>query len=287
MRLETRTWGEGERTALLVHGFACDSGTWERTAGVLAGLGYRVVAPDLRGHGASPRGYYSPRALADDLVETLPAGADLALGHSLGAALLGLAADGLRPARLVYAEPYWGIRAVTDLPDPRSAIRLVGLTPEEIAERNPGWSRAEVEAEARARALWDPRTMVDLHAFDMPALPESTSVPSLILLAERRGLVPEIDGDDGRARGFDVRTVAGTGHMLHLDAPEGFAAALLSWLEETGGPRAERPGGGEGEVGTGAGVGAGTRAAAEAGAGAGAGAGASAGAGAREAGGAG
>ncbi|WP_017594182.1 alpha/beta fold hydrolase [Nocardiopsis potens] len=243
MRLETRTWGEGERTALLVHGFAGDSGTWEHAAGALAGLGYRVIAPDLRGHGGSPRGYYSPQALAGDLAETLPAGADLALGHSVGAALLGLAAAELRPARLVYAEPYWGIRAVTDLPDPRSAARLVGMTAEEIAERNPGWSRAAVEAEARARALWDPRTMVDMHTFDMPALPESTAAPSLILLAERQGLIPEIDGSGGEARGFDVRTVPGTGHMLHLDDPEGFFAALRGWLEETGAAHPAHPAG--------------------------------------------
>ncbi|MFW5418770.1 alpha/beta hydrolase [Nocardiopsis sp. CNT-189] len=235
MRLHTRTWGEGERTALLVHGFASDSATWERTAGALAGLGYRVVAPDLRGHGESPRGYYSPRALAGDLAETLPAGADLALGHSLGAAVLGLAAADLRPARLVYAEPYWGVRAVAELPDPRSAALLMGVSAEEIAARHPGWSRGEVEAEARARARWDRRTMVDLHAFDMPALPEEAEVPGLILLAERQGMIPDIDEEAARARGFEVRTVAGAGHTLHLDAPAGFAAVLRSWLLGTEG----------------------------------------------------
>ncbi|MFJ6722840.1 alpha/beta fold hydrolase [Streptomyces sp. NPDC091259] len=58
--------------------------TWGDGGPALAELGYRVIAVDLRGHGVSGRGEYSPRAFADDLIETLPTGADLALGHSLG-----------------------------------------------------------------------------------------------------------------------------------------------------------------------------------------------------------
>ncbi|MFI9583782.1 alpha/beta fold hydrolase [Streptomyces sp. NPDC052236] len=59
-----------------------DHRTRRRVGPALAGKGYRVIAVDLRGHGASAHDSYSRSLFADDLVETLPAGADLAIGHS-------------------------------------------------------------------------------------------------------------------------------------------------------------------------------------------------------------
>jgi pimeloyl-ACP methyl ester carboxylesterase len=238
VRLRLRTWGEGERTVLLVHGLASDSGTWEGVAPRIAQHGYRVLAPDLRGHGRSPRGYYSPRALADDLRHALPAGADLALGHSFGAALLSLAAESLAPGRLVFAEPYWNIGAVSDLPDVTSVNRLMGTTAAQLAAQHPGWPERMVIAEAAARDRWDPRAMVDLHAFDMPRTPRTALVPSLVLRAGIPGVAPELDESELKRRGFEVRTLPGAGHLLHHDQPDDFMAALRPWLncEEAAGP---------------------------------------------------
>ncbi|GAA2617471.1 hypothetical protein GCM10009863_34210 [Streptomyces axinellae] len=235
-----RSWGQGERTALLVHGLAADSGTWEDVAARIARLGYRVLAPDLRGHGRSPRGYYSPRALADDLRHTLPTGADLALGHSLGAALLGLAAESLAARRLVFAEPYWNIGAVTDLPDVPSASRLMGASAEQLTAQHPDWPEGAA-AEAAARERWDPRVMVDLHAFDMPRTPRSAPAPSLVLRAGLPSVAPELDETQLKRRGFEVVTLPGAGHLLHHDQPEEFMAALRPWLTgETAADRTDR-----------------------------------------------
>jgi pimeloyl-ACP methyl ester carboxylesterase len=70
VRLATRSWGHGvvdgiavEPTgadadrplALLIHGVTSSSRTWWRVAPELVRRGYRVLAVDLRGHGASPR----------------------------------------------------------------------------------------------------------------------------------------------------------------------------------------------------------------------------------------
>lgn len=55
MRLHTTTWGSGDRIALLVHGLMADHRTWRRVGPALSERGYRVVAVDLRGHGASGR----------------------------------------------------------------------------------------------------------------------------------------------------------------------------------------------------------------------------------------
>ncbi|MFE2720957.1 alpha/beta fold hydrolase [Kitasatospora sp. NPDC059327] len=114
MQLNTHEWGSGDRTALLVHGIMSDHRTWRRVGPALAERGYRVIAVDLRGHGASPRGEgatplerYGPGQYAQDLVDTLPIGAELAIGHSLGGlALLG-AVERLEPARVVYSDPAW------------------------------------------------------------------------------------------------------------------------------------------------------------------------------------
>lgn len=83
---------DGPREAdvlLLVHGFAADSGDWVWHIAELAKT-YRVIAPDLRGHGHSsaPATRYRPQDLAQDLANLLDhLGIDrvVAFGHSMGA----------------------------------------------------------------------------------------------------------------------------------------------------------------------------------------------------------
>lgn len=81
--MASRTWGEeGRPLAVLVHGVTDSSRAWWRVGPWFAEDGWRVGAPDLRGHGKSPRirGGESLEDLAGDLSETLggllvPAGA--------------------------------------------------------------------------------------------------------------------------------------------------------------------------------------------------------------------
>lgn len=47
--------GEGDRLALLLHGFPELHYSWRHQIPMLAGMGYRVWAPNLRGYGASAR----------------------------------------------------------------------------------------------------------------------------------------------------------------------------------------------------------------------------------------
>ncbi|MFI6035342.1 alpha/beta fold hydrolase [Streptomyces sp. NPDC051315] len=118
MRLHTQEWGTGERLAVLVHGIMADHRTWHELVPVLTSQGYRVVAVDLRGHGASARGAYAPQLFAEDLLETLPRGPELALGHSLGALALALAVEELAPERAVYSEPAWRLSGSYGTLDP-------------------------------------------------------------------------------------------------------------------------------------------------------------------------
>ena len=93
MRLAADTTGEGP-AVLLVHGFPDSRAVWRRQVGPLAEAGFRVIAPDLRGFGASerPEGVdaYRVTELIGDLIELLDEhGVDRAhvVGHDWGAGI--------------------------------------------------------------------------------------------------------------------------------------------------------------------------------------------------------
>ncbi|MER7761763.1 alpha/beta hydrolase [Streptomyces sp. NPDC097619] len=230
MRLHTHTWGDGDRTALLVHGIMSDHRTWRRVGPALAERGYRVIAVDLRGHGASGRGPYGLADFADDLVETLPAGAELALGHSLGGLTLSLAVERLKPARAVYSDPAWRLQLAEGVgPEVFASFKSAGR--EQIEALNPRWEAADVEVELATLADWDPDTapaLAELTGADL--LPLAPVVPSLVQLAGPSFLIDEERAAVLAERGFEVRTVAGAGHTVHRDDFAGFMASLEGWI---------------------------------------------------------
>jgi pimeloyl-ACP methyl ester carboxylesterase len=59
--------GEGDRLALCLHGFPELGISWRKQLPLLASLGYRAWAPDLRGYGQSDR----PEGIANYAIETL------------------------------------------------------------------------------------------------------------------------------------------------------------------------------------------------------------------------
>jgi pimeloyl-ACP methyl ester carboxylesterase len=232
MKLNTHEWGSGERTALLVHGMLSDHRTWRLVGPALAEHGYRVIAVDLRGHGASGRGEYTPELFADDLVETLPAGADLAVGHSLGGLTLCLAVERLRPRRAVYSDPGWNIPAPGDDFDPSMFLQFAEhASTETVSAMNPRWAPEDVEIELRTLALWDPATLGMMAAVAGRSLmPPKPVVPSLVQVADPSFLLSEEDKETLRERGFEVRTVKGAGHTIHRDDFAGFMASLDGWI---------------------------------------------------------
>ncbi|MEV7612084.1 alpha/beta hydrolase [Streptomyces sp. NPDC089799] len=231
MQLNTHTWGEGDRLALLVHGIMADHRTWRRVGPALAARGYRVVAVDLRGHGASGRGEYGPQLFADDLVETLPAGAELAIGHSLGGLALSLAVDRLNPRRAVFSDPAWHLASSPEGFGPEVFADLKSAPREQIRSMNPRWEEADIDVELATLAAWDETTALTLAPlFGADLLPSAPVVPSLVQLADPSFLIPEAAAATLRERGFEVRTVAGTGHTIHRDDFEGFMESLEGWV---------------------------------------------------------
>jgi epoxide hydrolase 4 len=86
--------GSGDRLALCLHGFPEHAYSWRHQMALLARLGYKVWAPNLRGYGStdSPHevGAYKTRTLVEDVAALIHAAnprETLLLGHDWGGAL--------------------------------------------------------------------------------------------------------------------------------------------------------------------------------------------------------
>ncbi|MET4921393.1 alpha/beta hydrolase [Streptomyces sp. PSRA5] len=235
MRLHTHTWGEGDRVALLIHGIMADHRTWRRVGPELAARGLRVIAVDLRGHGSSGQGPYAPGDFADDLVETLPTGAEVAIGHSLGGMALALAVERLVPRRAVYCDPAWHLpgpeEGATESAGPARLAAAKSLSREEISALNPRWEEVDVDLELASLAVWDEATAYGIApAFGADLRPAGPVVPSLVTTADPSPMVSPADAAELRSRGFEVRTVEGAGHTAHRDDFDAFMAVLKGWV---------------------------------------------------------
>jgi pimeloyl-ACP methyl ester carboxylesterase len=94
INFEVATMGEGERLALCLHGFPEHAYSWRHQMPLLAKLGYRVWAPNLRGYGNtdSPRevSAYKTSTLVEDvaaLIKAANAKEVVLLAHDWGGAL--------------------------------------------------------------------------------------------------------------------------------------------------------------------------------------------------------
>jgi len=93
LTFEALTAGDGDRTALLFHGFPDTPRSMEPLMERLADAGYRVVAPYMRGYGDTDRppvepGNYTPLILGSDvfaLADAVDAENPLVVGHDWGA----------------------------------------------------------------------------------------------------------------------------------------------------------------------------------------------------------
>jgi pimeloyl-ACP methyl ester carboxylesterase len=239
---------------VLVHGVTASSRTWWRVGPWLAGKGWRAVAVDLRGHGASPRmrGDEQLDDLARDVYETVfePAGAaDVLLGHSLGAlVVLKLCENHGGPAqRPVLEEPPGS--GTTDFGEVARATELDAAlarkSPETAVRRNlaqnPTW--AEEDARNSVAGLRDCDTgpvagfLQEGLRYDLAEMVGYVTVPALLVLGseERGSMLPAPERAAvagslqwGTTKEFDA------GHGVHRDDFEGYVRLLGGWLGKPG-----------------------------------------------------
>ncbi len=231
MKLHVEEAGTGARTAVLVHGLLSDHGAWCRVAPAMIERGYRVVMPDLRGHGLSDRGAYTHQAWAQDLVDTLPRHVDLAVGHSLGGLALALATAELQPRRAVFVDPAWKMTAEQHRRYREDFRAQLGWNAARLRAAHPRWSDLDIEARVRSMARFDPGCIDGLlpgQGHDLA--PTTAAVKSLVMLADPSDVVPAADASMLSRAGFDVVAVPGSGHSIFRDDLAGFLTALDAWL---------------------------------------------------------
>lgn len=253
-RIAYRDEGDGE-VLLLVHGMAGSSETWRGLVPRLA-ENYRVVAPDLLGHGASdkPRGDYSLGGFAvwlRDFMDALGIARATVIGQSLGGAiamqfayqhrqrcerLVLIGSAGLEPelnlALRVLSAPGAELVLPVVAPQPvrdvgnrlRSLLSSAGL-------RSPGgeelWNSYASLTDGATRDVFlrTLRSVVDYRGQAVAAMNQlhlAAQLPVLLIWGERDWMVPVSHGHAAHDAmpGSRLAVLAEVGHFPHVESPE-------------------------------------------------------------------
>ena len=183
VELAYRELGEG-RPLVLLHGFTADGSQWIHPgpALTLAGQGYRVILPDLRGHGDSARPHdpacYPPDVMADDglaLIESLSLDDYDLGGYSWGArTALRMLVRGARPARVIAGGQ--GLDVVTQAGNPRGRYRRVLTAMADGETLEPGSPEAG-QAAWITRLGGDPEALLHVLGTHVPT-PRAAALPN-------------------------------------------------------------------------------------------------------------
>ncbi|WP_225859187.1 alpha/beta fold hydrolase [Streptomyces albicerus] len=236
---------------LLVHGWGGDGEDWAPT---LPYWRHRVIVPDLRGHGRSPRpgNGYGPRDFAADLAELLRGlapGPVVAVGHSMGGqAVTALAVEHPYLVRaLVVVDPAYGA-------DEAEALRIPGQQ-EELRREGSEWAARFVagafqpgahdelrDRQRKLMAAMDPDVLARCRD-GMYLAPDAFGLrpATRAYLARRTHPVlgvysnaPAADFERGTLThpASHVEIFENCGHFLHEERPRDFAELVERWLTE-------------------------------------------------------
>jgi pimeloyl-ACP methyl ester carboxylesterase len=231
--------GKSGPTVLLIHGLTSMARSWWRLGAELARAGYRVTAPDLRGHGESPRG--EDYLLASYAADVLAVGREweVVVGHSVGGAVAAIAQTKNRTfaGRLVLEDP------VLRLSDPGSFIAehtrpFKDPSAAAVLAQNPRWHPQDARIKEEALEASSPevvrRTTLENQPWDLVPTALDLDSPTLLIAADpdEGGLVGADLGDRIAAANPYVtfRVLAGAGHSMHRDSYAGFWQAVHGYL---------------------------------------------------------
>ncbi len=246
---------------VLLHGLGWDAPSlWAAQIEALAGAGWRVLAPDLRGTGGSPvlRGRVGIAALADDVAEMLAeaqVAAPVLVGFSMGAMVaVDLALrPGIAPAGLVLA-----CGGVASSPTGEAGVtamlaRAQAMGPRAFAQEQaqaifaPDWAARNGQAVAAfiaRRAAMDQASLH--HSFRAPFGCDYSgglariACPALVIAAGRDSFLSVADCRalaEALPRA-ELTVIEESGHMAPVETAEAFNAALLSFLARMEAPAA-------------------------------------------------
>ena len=249
---------------LFLHGGGQTRHAWGRTAGIVAGNGWRTVALDLRGHGESdwaPNGDYSFTAFCADCVAVADAlgRPPVLVGASLGGMSAMLAegtSDRVVSCGLVLVDitPKTndeGIQRITSFMRSgvdgfdtleEAAAAIAAYTPDRARTVNPaGLMKVLRQRDGRWYWHWDPtfifqdRTEVvpDRLAGLLDVALSNIHVPTMLVHGLLSDVVTQEGVDDLVARIPDATVVAvdGAAHMIAGDRNDVFSDAVVTFLE--------------------------------------------------------
>lgn len=235
-KLKLRVTGHGAPPVLLLHGLGATGAVWD---GLASQLDRRLLAPDLPGHGGSPRlPEYTFQTLAAAVADALDEPGPVAvLGHSLGGVVALELASGRYDldvssvlavgVKVEWSEDDLARAAAMAARPPRlfetreeaetAYLKIAGLTglapadPDGVTETADGW-----------------RLTLDPPAFgvgrpDMPGLLAAARCPVALAAGEND---PMCRPEQLRALVPEALVLAGLGHNAHVEDPAAVAALL-------------------------------------------------------------
>ena len=237
-RVAYREAGSGE-VVVLIHGMAGSSDTWQAVMPQLAQR-YRVIAPDLLGHGqsAKPRTDYSlGGGVAMQFIYQHPEYCQRlilvssgGLGPDVGWILRLLAAPG---AEIVL--PVIAPKVVLGIGNRvRSLLSTVGLGSPRTEQFWAAYSSLS-DPPAREAFLRTLRSVVDYRGQSVSALSRlrlRAEVPTLVVWGESDRIIPVEHGYGVQAArpGSRLEVLAGLGHFPHVEAPAEFASVVEEFI---------------------------------------------------------
>ncbi len=250
INLSTVDAGEGVPLVFL-HGFPLSRGAWQKQIEAFRSS-YRVIAPDLRGFGASDTlpGPTSMAQYATDvwaLLQRLTTGPVVLVGHSMGGyvalAFARQCPEMLRGLVLV------GTKAGADAPEAAAGRRAMaekvktegvqvvieGMAPKMLAAGN---HDARMMEHVRAFMASSKPIGVVGALLGMAERPDATAllaqivVPTLVTTGADDALVPPAESKKlaEAIRGAQLEVIAHAGHLVAFEQPDQFNRSLEVWL---------------------------------------------------------